>query len=91
MNCPLVAGATFEPSAEPAHVKLMIRQAGNPFQEMVNELPAGPLDGFKPTDGGTCAPAGPAVASRSNVPATAPKTSRTTNRIGTSLPGVCSL
>ncbi|MDQ7803765.1 hypothetical protein Q5425_08475 [Amycolatopsis sp. A133] len=90
-NWPLVAGATFEPSAAPAQVKLMIRQAGKPFQEMVKELPAGPLDGFKPTDGGTCASPGLALASSSNVPVTAPKNSRTTNRIGTSLPGVCSL
>jgi hypothetical protein len=90
-NCPLVAGATLEPSAVPAQVKLIIRQVGNPFQEMVNELPAGPLDGFKPTEGGTCALPVPATASRSIAPATAPKNSRTTNRIGTSLPGVCSL
>jgi len=90
-NCPLTAGATFEPIAVPAQKKLMIRQVGKPFQEMVNELPAGPLDGFKPTDGGTCALPVLANASRSNVPATAPKNSRTTDRIGTSLPGVCSL
>jgi hypothetical protein len=54
-NCPAVAGATFDPRAVPAQKKLRTRQAGKPFQEMVNELPAGPLDGFKPTDGGTCA------------------------------------
>jgi hypothetical protein len=69
----------------------MIRQVGNPFQEMVKELPAGPLEGFKPTDGGTCALPVLVNARRSNVPATTPKTSRTTIRIGTSLPGVCSL
>ncbi|WP_284745833.1 hypothetical protein [Amycolatopsis sp. RTGN1] len=90
-NCPLVAGATLEPRDVPAQKKLMIRHVGKPFQEMVNELPAGPLDGFKPTEGGTCALALPATASRSIAPATAPKNSRTTNRIGTSLPGVCSL
>ncbi|MEV6644997.1 hypothetical protein [Amycolatopsis sp. NPDC051371] len=90
-NCPLVAGATFEPSDEPSQKKLMIRQVGNPFQEMVNELPAGPVDGFKPTEGGTCALPVPANVSRSIAPATVPKNSRTTNPIGTSLPGVCSL
>jgi hypothetical protein len=90
-NDPLVAGATFEPSEVPAQVKLMIRHTAKPFQEMVKELPAGPLDGFKPTEGGTCALALPANVSRSIAPATVPKNNRTTNRIGTSLPGVCSL
>ncbi|WP_208608225.1 hypothetical protein [Amycolatopsis pretoriensis] len=90
-NEPLVAGATFEPREVPSQVKLMIRQTAKPFQEMVKELPFGPLDGFKPTEGGTCALPVLASASRSIVPATAPKNSRTTNRIGTSLPGVCSL
>jgi hypothetical protein len=90
-NWPLTAGATLAPSAVPAQEKLIVRHAGKPFQEMVKELPAGPLDGFKPTDGGTCALPVLANASRSNIPATAAKTSRTTIRIGTSLSGVCSL
>src|SRR3954471_21937959 len=55
---------------------------------MVKELLATPLDGFKPTEDVYCALALPANASSSNVPATAPKNSRTTNRIGTSSP-VC--
>jgi hypothetical protein len=88
---PLIFGATCEPSGVPAQEKLMIRQVGKPFQEMVKELPAFPVDGVKPTEGGTCALPVLANASRSIAPATAPKNSRTTNRIGTSLPGVCSL
>ena len=69
----------------------MIRQVGNPFQEMVKELPAGPVDGFKPTDGGTCALPVLVKASNSVATVTPPKNSRTMNRIEASLPGVCSL
>lgn len=87
----MVAGATLEPRAAPAQVKLMIRHVGKPFQKIVNELPALPVDGVKLTEGGTCALPVLVNVSRSSVPATAPKNSRTTNRIGTSLPGVCSL
>jgi hypothetical protein len=77
-NWPLTAGATFDPSELPAQKKLMTRHVGKPFQEMVKELPAGPLDGFKPTDGGTCALPVPMNATRSNAPVTAPKNNRTT-------------
>ncbi|MEU9690818.1 hypothetical protein [Amycolatopsis japonica] len=46
-TCPL--GALTEVMAVPSHVKEMGPLHGEKFQEMVKELPAGPLEGFKPT------------------------------------------
>ncbi|MEU8418669.1 hypothetical protein AB0C24_38210 [Amycolatopsis japonica] len=46
-TCPL--GALTEVRAVPSHAKEMGPLHGEKFQEMVKELPAGPLEGFKPT------------------------------------------
>ncbi|EME55174.1 hypothetical protein [Amycolatopsis decaplanina] len=46
-TCPL--GALTEVMAAPSHVKEIGPLQGEKFQEMVKELPAGPLEGFKPT------------------------------------------
>ncbi|WP_340685523.1 hypothetical protein LCL61_03755 [Amycolatopsis coloradensis] len=45
--CPL--GALTDVMAVPSQVKEIGPLHGEKFQEMVNELPAGPLEGFKPT------------------------------------------
>ncbi|OXM43941.1 hypothetical protein CFP75_36345 [Amycolatopsis alba DSM 44262] len=46
-TCPL--GALTEVMAAPSQVKEIGPLHGEKFQEMVKELPAGPLEGFKPT------------------------------------------
>ncbi|WP_123798503.1 hypothetical protein [Amycolatopsis keratiniphila] len=46
-TCPL--GALTDVTAVPSHVKEIGPLQGEKFQEMVKELPAGPLEGFKPT------------------------------------------
>ncbi|UUV31419.1 hypothetical protein NQK81_42890 [Amycolatopsis roodepoortensis] len=45
--CPL--GALTDVMAVPSQVKEIGPLHGEKFQEMVNELPTGPLEGFKPT------------------------------------------
>lgn len=46
-TCPL--GALTDVMAAPSHEKEIGPLHGEKFQEMVKELPAGPLEGFKPT------------------------------------------